>query len=204
MTHRFLRLVGRPFRIVVLSLLFLALAYGWIQAQVTPTNEWVDFFSASSTFLGTPVPVGAVIRAFDPDGVQCGEFTVVVEGAYGVMPCYRDDDTTTEDEGAEPGDVISFTINGFPATPIPRTLNGTPVPAGTSVTWTAHGDRWEVDLQVVASPTPSPSPTQMPGVRPVGGYGESSSVLALLAPWLGLMTLIIVGALGTLWRRRVS
>jgi hypothetical protein len=54
----------------------------------------------------------------------------------------------TVDEGANPGDAISFTINGIPATPVPITLNGTPVPPSTPVTWTSFSDRWEVDLGV--------------------------------------------------------
>lgn len=180
--HPFMR---RIFRIVVLPLLFLALTRGWIQAQVG--REFVNFFSSNSTLFGAPVPPGAVVRAFDPDGVQCGEFTVIEAGKYGLMPCYRDDPTTTEDDGADPGDVISFTINGIPATPIPRTLNGTPVPAGTPATWTSNGDRWEVDLQVVATATPG-------GVaHPVGGYGEPPHVLELLLPWLGLLAFIVAG-----------
>jgi len=177
MKRRLHPFIQRIFRIVALLSLFLALAYGWIQAGVIPTNEWVNFFSASSKVFGTPVPVGAVIRAFDPDGVQCGEFPVVVEGAYGVMPCYRDEEPPTGtpdpvDEGAEPGDVISFDIvvNGtsFPATPIPKSLNGTPVATGTPVTWTRFGDLWEVDLQVVGSATPSPTITPSPTPSPTG------------------------------------
>ncbi|MFQ5858028.1 MAG: hypothetical protein ACE5LU_20685, partial [Anaerolineae bacterium] len=160
---------ARPTRVITwltrltgLLVLTLAMAVTLARAQVIPTNEWVNFFSANSTVLGQPVPAGARIAAFDPSNTQCAEFTVLVAGAYGVMPCYRDDANTPGDEGAEPGDVISFTIDGLPATPIPVSLNANPVPPSTNVTWTQFGDLWEVDLQVVASPTPSPTVTPSP------------------------------------------
>jgi hypothetical protein len=112
MKRRFSSTAARLSGLASLSLLLLTLAYSSSRAGNSP--EWVDFFSAHTTFLGQPVPVGAVIAAFDPQGVKCGEFTVVEEGKYGLMPCYRDDATTPEDDGADPGDVISFTINGLP------------------------------------------------------------------------------------------
>ena len=150
------RLIGP----IGLLILLLAVILGSTRADdITPTNEWVNFGSTNSTYLGQPVPAGAVVAAFDPQGTQCGEFTVEYEGVYGFMPCYRDDSETGADEGAEPGDVISFTINDIPATPVPVSLNNTPVAASTTITWTQHGDVWEVDLHVVATPTPTPTST---------------------------------------------
>jgi len=126
--------------LISLLMLVLTLLYGSAWANgVIPTNQWVNFHSANTTFLSQPVPVGAYIAAYDPDGVQCGEFTVTTEGKYGVLPCYGDDETTPNvDEGAEPGDEISFTINGLPAAAL-----GPDDPI-----WTSHGDRREVDLEV--------------------------------------------------------
>ncbi len=125
--------------------LALALASG-----VTPTNTWIDLYGTDSTYAGEPLPVGAYVAAFDPQGVQCAEYTVQQTGWYGVMPCYGDDPNTSADEGAVAGDVLTFRVNGFPATPEVVTLNGTPVPAGTAVTWTQFGDRWQVNLHVQA------------------------------------------------------
>jgi hypothetical protein len=133
---------------LLLLLLVLTLAYDSPRVRAGESPEWVNFFSTNTAFLGRPVPVGAVIAAFDPEGVQCGEFTVVEEGKYGLMPCYRDDPDTPEDEGPQPGESISFKINGLPATPVPISLNGTPVPPSTPVTWTSFSDLWEVDLGV--------------------------------------------------------
>jgi hypothetical protein len=147
MKTRSLSTSTRTIGLICLLVLVLTLPHALTQADDDPP-EWVNFFSANTTYLDQPVPVGAMIAAFDPQGVQCGATPVAEEGKYGLMPCYRDDQMTAEDDGADPGDVISFTINGLPATPMPISLNGTPVPPWTRVTWTRFGDRWEVDLRV--------------------------------------------------------
>ncbi len=112
----------------------------------TPTVEWVNFFSSHTILDGQPVPVGAVIRAYDPTGILCGQFTVVTAGSYGFMPCYVDDLNTPLDEGIRPGDLVSFTINGLSAGqfPVPTDVN--------------NGDAFEVDL-AATTPTPTPTPT---------------------------------------------
>ena len=58
------------------------------------------------------MPVGAIVAAFDPQGVMCGQFTVTHVAWYGLMPCYGDDSTTPQDEGAVVGDPLRFTVNG--------------------------------------------------------------------------------------------
>ncbi len=119
---------------VFLSLIIL---FRIVSSQFTPTNEWVNFFSPNTTFEGSPVPVGAVIEAYDPNNVLCGSFTVTTEGQYGFLLVYKDDFTTPDiDEGADPGDTITFYINSTPAIPV----NGTPV-------WTSNGDVIQLDLQ---------------------------------------------------------
>ena len=130
--------VARIVGLISVLLLVVMLACDLPQAGASNSPEWVNFFSANTTFLEHPVPVGAVIAAFDPQGVRCGVFTVTAEGKYGHLPCYRDDETTPEDDGADPGDIISFTINGLPAVAV-----GPDEPI-----WTGNGDRREVDLEV--------------------------------------------------------
>jgi len=180
-TH-YLSIAARTIVLISVPLLILTLAYGLARAGGSP--EWVNFFSSNTTFLGQPVPVGAVIAAFDPQGVKCGQCTVEVEGKYGVLSCYRDDDTTPEDDGANPGDVISFTINGLPAVAM-----GPDDPI-----WTSNGDLWEVDLHVVAPPPPP---------VPVGGYIVPVNKLELLAPWPGLAALMAVVAAAVVVGRRI-
>jgi len=144
-------------RVLLVALMVIVLAQGIHSALFAgvngSSNEWVNFYSTNSVYYGGPLPVGVVVRAMDPTGTECGEFTVANGGQFGLMPCYRDDGTTTTDEGAVPGDRISFKINDTPATAIPLRLNNTPVPPSTNITWNQHGDLWEV--QLVAADTPN-------------------------------------------------
>jgi hypothetical protein len=100
-------------RLLFIVLLLLPAVAG---AQPVPTAEWVSFWSDGVTFNARAVAPGSVVRAYDPDGVLCGEFLVTAAGSYGLMAVYRDDPFTPGvDEGAEPGDVIDFEIDGAPA-----------------------------------------------------------------------------------------
>ena len=109
-----------------------------IFAQITPTNEWVNFYSASSTMDGEPIPVGSIISANDPDGVRCGSFEVHTGGQYGFLAVYRDDSFTPDiDEGAEPGDTLTFYIDNQIAI-----LLGPGLPI-----WTSNGDVVELNLE---------------------------------------------------------
>jgi len=108
-----------------------------VGAQVIPTNEWVNLWGDNCVINAKYIPVGAVVRAYDPDGVLCGEFTVTGAGTYGLMPVYRDDPTTPGvDEGAEPGDMITFEVDGIGVVPI-----GPDLPS-----WTVNGDLKKVNL----------------------------------------------------------
>lgn len=133
-----------------------------IPAGVTPTWRWVDFRSQNTTVMGSPVAVGAIVRAFDPGDVQCAEFVVDHEGWYGLMPCYGDDPNTPGDEGAVANNPIHFTIDDQPALPM----------GPDAAVWTANGALKVVDLAVVAvtsTATPSVTPTSTstpPGTIP--------------------------------------
>ncbi|MCX6829285.1 MAG: Ig-like domain-containing protein [candidate division Zixibacteria bacterium] len=105
-------------------------------SPVKPTPEWVDFYCATNFYYGVPLPAGSVVDAYDPQGIHCGTFYVTTPGSYGLMPVYRDDPFTIEDEGAVPGDTIEFFINGYPATAIGDRI------------WTAKGDNFQVCLDV--------------------------------------------------------
>ncbi|MCK4640443.1 MAG: T9SS type A sorting domain-containing protein, partial [Candidatus Marinimicrobia bacterium] len=123
-----------PISLVVLAILLISS----LNAEVIPTNEWVNFFSANTTFDGSPIPVGAVVNAYDPDGVLCGTFTVHTQGQYGFLLVYRDDTTTPSvDEGADPGDTITFYINDVYAICL--------VPD--DPTWTSNGAIVQINLE---------------------------------------------------------
>jgi hypothetical protein len=106
---------------------------------VTPTNEWVNFYSLNSTLYGQSVPIGAVVKAYNPRGIQCGEFTINHAGWYGVMPVYRDAPETEADEGMLPGEKVTFTINDLPAAAL----------GPDDAVWTTNGDLKQVDLCVL-------------------------------------------------------
>ncbi|MFH2056162.1 MAG: VWA domain-containing protein, partial [bacterium] len=100
---------------------------------LTPTEEWINVYCGVPTFDGVPLSPGDVIKAFDPDGVLCGVDVVRPDGSYGFMPIYHDDIYSEDvDEGAEPGDLLSFTINDEPVLTIPEII------------WTSNGDRFEL------------------------------------------------------------
>jgi hypothetical protein len=109
--------------------------------SVISTNTWVCFYGLESTLDGSPLPVGAEITAWDPQGALCGRVIVTDAGRYGLMTVYGDDPLTAADEGAVFGDWLEFRVDGVEATVI-----GPDEP-----TWTAMGDLREVDL-VVTTP----------------------------------------------------
>ena len=138
------RIAGALALAVTLCMLLLSAAWG---SGVMPTNRWIDLYSLGSTYLGQPVPVGAHVAVFDPQGVQCGEFVVTHTSWYGIMPCYGDDlDTVGVDEGALPGDILRFTINGAAAQTEAVSIDGTPVPSSTNVAWDGAQSLWQVNL----------------------------------------------------------
>ncbi|MBI5017196.1 MAG: hypothetical protein HZB55_17155 [Deltaproteobacteria bacterium] len=73
------------------------------------TALWADFHGAL-TIEGVPAVVGDEVTVHDPQGVLCGHFVVGAPGSYGVLRVYGDDPATPGDEGAVPGDVLTFKV----------------------------------------------------------------------------------------------
>ena len=121
---------------------------GWLDSYIVevlpvrPTYSWVNVYSLHSTLDGSPLPVDSVVEAYDRQGTILGRTLVSHDGCYGVMPLYQDDPQTPVDEGAEPGDLLFFLVNGFTAEVV-----GPDRPV-----WTANGDLLELDLIVASSP----------------------------------------------------
>ncbi len=72
----------------------------------TPTPLWADYYGE------VDLPIGKVIEAYDADGVLCGRTTLRATQQYGFLHVYGDDANTPEDEGALPGDHITFMCDG--------------------------------------------------------------------------------------------
>jgi len=113
------------------------------QAVVIPTMESIFVFDSegNTTFQGAPVTAGAVIDAYDPDGVHCGTTTVGdngdATGYFAVISVYKDA-PGDPDEGASYGDKITFRINDLPA----EVIRGGPV------IWTGNGAIYDISLSV--------------------------------------------------------
>jgi len=115
-----------------------------LQHDIAKTTVWMNVYSPSSLLDGQPMPPGTVVEARDSQGVPCGQFVVANAGKYGLMPVYGDDLSTAADEGAAPGDAITFWVNGVQASPTPA-----------AVVWTAYGDLQRVDLEASSLATPA-------------------------------------------------
>lgn len=191
-------------RVVALSMLVWMTAVGAARADgVTPTNEWINLYSTNSVVDGQPLAPGTVVAVFDSQGAKCGEIEVIVEGWYGLLPCYRASVGT--DAGRRPRGAmhaaadeegLSFTVNGRAVDYVAVSLNETPVPPSTQVTWTALGDVWEVDLRNSDAP------------QPIGGYSvatrsarvwraKSFPLLTSLAIGLGVAVILFAKARGS-------
>jgi hypothetical protein len=99
---------------------------------VVPTDQWISVYCSAATFDNVSLKPGDIIAAYDPQGVLCGLDSVRADGAFGFMPIYRDDQYSPIDEGANPGDTITFAINGHKVFTEPP------------IVWTANGDRYQV------------------------------------------------------------
>lgn len=108
-------------------------------------TDWVDFVGQASTLDGEPLPVGVVVRAYNPTGTVAGCAEVSQNGYY-LAAVYADDPDTPEQDGAGEGDRIAFTVDHHQAVP-----RGPDPPV-----WTASppgGDgRADVELQACTLP----------------------------------------------------
>jgi hypothetical protein len=113
-----------------------------------PQQAWVDLTGGIS-ICGLPAAPGDEIAVLDPDGTLCGQFTIVdPEGGYGLIRVWGDDPATLEDEGASPGDPLTFLLWDSlqqVEVPLEAVLTGSPDP----VVWTTQGDLLPVELATV-------------------------------------------------------
>lgn len=89
---------------VMISIIVLILALIAVEAYPPLPTE----FYGSIIYYNEKAPSGRAINATDPQNVNCGAFTIVSTGFFGVMSCKGDFPDTLVDEGATSGDVIRF------------------------------------------------------------------------------------------------
>jgi len=100
--------------------------------NITFTNVAVDIYGYSEQFVQ-----GDRIRVYDETDILCGQFDIQKDGQFGLMSVYGDDILSKDiDEGAKPGDVLSFYLNGVKISPTNMD----------TVVWTQNGDRIRVDF----------------------------------------------------------
>jgi hypothetical protein len=76
-----------------------------------------DYFSTSSTKAGEALAAGAIIEAFDSDGIRCGYAEAMTGGAF-LMHVYGNDPMTPAvDEGAREGEMLTWKVDGITITP---------------------------------------------------------------------------------------
>jgi len=146
---------------VMVVMVFGAMMLASTVSAQTPTTEWVNFYSSTTTLDGAPVPVGAVVTAYDPSGVLCGQSVVSQAGSYGFLACYFDDANTSEDEGITAGDKVTFRINGSSAGEFQLASS------------IQNGDRFEVNLAAGATP-----PQAIPEPATIALLGGGAAALA--------------------------
>ena len=129
-------------------------------AQVPSPPSWCDLYSLDSP----GVAAGAVVRSYDPDGVLCGEAVAFADGQWGVMHATGDHPDTPEDEGAEEGDLLTFTVDGQQ------------VESESPVIWESHGFKEVRLLSAMATHTPTSSPTS--SAQPSATQTPTSSLTA--------------------------
>ena len=118
----------------------------------TRSREWIGVWGDGIEVGGEAIAAGTVVTALDPDGVVCGEFTVIRPGELGMMAIYRDDPETKADEGANPGDPVTIVLSPTPEDAgDPDTGTGEIVFEG--FTWSSYGDVVEFGDVARMSPT---------------------------------------------------
>ncbi|KPA16027.1 secreted protein [Candidatus Magnetomorum sp. HK-1] len=114
--------------LTLLSLLSAAQAFDGT-VQITPIS--MDFFG---DIIGTQK--GDVLTVVDPDQVVCGQFTIHKPNKYGFLHVYGDDPATSNDEGAEISDKLTFLINQKP------------VIMSDDIIWSGDKKRQRLDIQI--------------------------------------------------------
>lgn len=107
--------------------------------QVQNTPYFTEYYG-NVTVDGAPAPIGAVVEAFNGQGVRTGCFVVTFPGIYGYMRVYGADGSTGT-PGMANNEVVVFRVNGGTATSTPA-----------EVRWSDDKGQHQVHLASQAAP----------------------------------------------------
>ena len=77
------------------------------QNLITPTRFFMDFYGQIEG-----AQLGDELTVRDENNILCGQFTINKAGQYGFIHVYGDDPESSQDEGANQGDHLIFSLNG--------------------------------------------------------------------------------------------
>ncbi|MHA1868356.1 MAG: putative metal-binding motif-containing protein [Candidatus Heimdallarchaeaceae archaeon] len=101
----------KSFNVSLLFVLFISL-FGLIMGSLVTAFPPIPYIVHGNVYSdGTLVPKGAEITAIDSDSTLCGTAIMPADGEYWIY-INGDDSETTEEEGANEGDVIKFMYDG--------------------------------------------------------------------------------------------
>jgi len=101
-----------------------------VPANLSTSNQWVNLYSRALSLNGSTIQSGAVITAYNTDGVKVGSFTMQKDGLFGFMPVYIRESSNAANSGVLPGDEFYLAVNG--------------VKTNETFVWTENGDRIEI------------------------------------------------------------
>jgi len=78
-----------------------------------PTDFWGNILINNEN-----ASIGTIVNAYNSNGTLCGSFITTTSGNYGSLSCSGNDPATSNDEGANENENITFTINGYNATAV--------------------------------------------------------------------------------------
>jgi hypothetical protein len=82
-------------------------------ASFAPSTEWISLWGDEVRIGGILIDTGTLVMAIDNEGMLCGWCIAHHPGQFGLMPVYRDDPATVNDEGANPDEAFTVIVGDY-------------------------------------------------------------------------------------------
>jgi hypothetical protein len=180
---------SHPLTLISFLLLWSGLAWGWFtlphagqgravrQCPVVQATQRYTFAYGMISVDGSPVAIGAVIEARNPQGQTFGCTVVVNAGEYPLMYIFGTETVGgVSTPGMRPGELVTFVVDGVAATATPLLY--------WQNQWISH----RIDLTVIALPSPTPTntpsftPTATPTHTPTATWTPTTTPTATATP----------------------